>query len=75
MTALDPRPAIARRAAAGARAALDAAQPRLRTGRRTQQAIDALLRLRTEIALGAPHADLLERVDDALYSLKKGSTQ
>ena len=66
MTALDPRPAIARRAAAGARAALDAAQPRLRTGRRTQQAIDAL---------GAPHADLLERVDDALYSLKKGSTQ
>ena len=47
-------------------------QPRLRTGRRTQQAIDALLRLRTEIALGAPHADLLERVDDALYSLKRG---
>lgn len=75
MTPLDPpRAAIARRAATGARLARLAAMPRPRTGRRTQQAIDALLRLRVEIALGTPHASLLERIDDELYSLRKGNT-
>ena len=76
MTPLDPaRAAITRRAAEGARLTRLAAAPRPRTGRRTQQAIDALLRLRTEIALGAAHADLLERIDDELFSLRRAETK
>lgn len=45
--------------------------PKPRTGRRTQQAIDALINLRTDISLGLPRAALLERIDDQLHRLKK----
>lgn len=41
-----------------------------RTGKRTQQAIDALRNLRTDIALGLPRDALLERIDDELFKLK-----
>ena len=68
MTPLDPaRAAITRRAAEGARLTRLAAAPRPRTGRRTQQAIDALLRLRTEIALGAAHARVLHLCERHLH--------
>lgn len=45
--------------------------PRLRTGKRTQQAIAALQNLRRDISLGIAHADLLDRVDDELFKLKR----
>ena len=58
----------AARAAAAQRAANE---PKLRTGRRTQQAIDALLNLRNDVALGLPAAALLDRIDDELFKLKR----
>lgn len=45
--------------------------PRLRTGKRTAQAITALQNLRRDISLGIAHADLLDRVDDELFKLKR----
>ena len=45
--------------------------PRLRTGRRTQQAIDALQSLRRDISIGLPAAALIDRIDDELFKLKR----
>jgi hypothetical protein len=42
-----------------------------RTGRRTQQAIDALICLRRDVALGLPREALLDRIDDELFKLKR----
>lgn len=50
-------------------------EKRLRTGRRTQQAIDALLNLRNDVSLGLPAAALLDRIDDELFKLKRGTVK
>lgn len=71
---MNPAAAATIRAARAAKAQRQANEPKPRTGRRTQQAIDALLCLRRDIALGLPTTALLERVDDELFKLKKGPT-
>lgn len=43
---------------------------RPRVGRLTQQAINALIRVRNEVSLGASRKDLLDRIDDELYGLR-----
>lgn len=72
MTMEDPRLSIARRAAQGARRQLDRieAPRRPRIGRLTQQAINALIRVRNEVSLGASRKDLLDCIDDELYGLR-----
>ena len=68
---INPRAAATIRAARAAAAQRQANVPKPRTGRRTQQAIDALINLRTDVSLGLPRAALLERIDDELHRLKK----
>ena len=80
----DPRVLTAAWAAEGAREARQALPkpaakpkpgPHPRTGRRTQQAIDALLNLRRDISIGLPAEALIDRIDDVLYRLTKGTTR
>ena len=76
MTPLDPaRAAIARRAAEGARTTRLGPAKRKKgwagTSPRAKQALEALLRLRTEVVLGATRTELLDKIDDELYGLRK----
>lgn len=70
---MNPHAQATIKAARAAAAQRQKNEPRPRTGRRTQQAIDALLNLRNEISLGRPHKALLERIDDELFKLRKGT--
>ncbi len=74
----DPRILIRANAAEGAALQRQANAPRppavrshLRTGRRTAQAIAALVNLRADIALGLPASALIDRIDDELFKLKR----
>lgn len=69
---MNPAAASTIRAARAAKAQRAANQPKLRTGRRTAQAIAALVNLRADIAAGLPAVALLDRVDDELFRLKSG---
>jgi len=44
---------------------------RLRTGRRTAEAIAALQSLRRDISIGLPAEALIDRIDDVLFRLKR----
>jgi len=45
--------------------------PRLRTGKRTAEAIAALQSLRRDISIGLPAEALIDRIDDVLFRLKR----
>lgn len=45
--------------------------PRLRTGKRTAEAITALQSLRRDISIGLPAEALIDRIDDVLFRLRK----
>ncbi len=45
--------------------------PRLRTGKRTAEAITALQSLRRDISIGLPAEALIDRIDDVLFRLKR----
>ena len=71
--------ALRRKALAAAVARLEAtvsgAKPevttRLRTGKRTAEAIAALQSLRRDISIGLPAEALIDRIDDVLYRLTR----
>lgn len=70
--------ALRRKALAAATNRLEAtaSQPvdkpqRLRTGKRTAEAITALQSLRRDISIGLPAAALIDRIDDVLFRLKR----
>jgi hypothetical protein len=44
---------------------------RLRTGKRTAEAIAALQSLRRDISIGLPAEALIDRIDDVLFRLKR----
>lgn len=76
----DPRVLIAANAAEGAalqrqaNARAETGKPiasQLRTGRRTAQAIAALMHLRTDILAGVGPVSLVDRIDDELFKLRK----
>ena len=62
-------------AAAAKRLEATASQPdkpaRLRTGKRTAEAITALQSLRNDIFIGLPRDALIDRIDDVLFRLKR----
>jgi len=54
-----------------ASAGQSAPDPKLRTGKRTAEAITALQSLRRDISIGLPAEALIDRIDDVLFRLKR----
>jgi hypothetical protein len=63
--------AAANRLEASAGQPVKPATQRLRTGKRTAEAIAALQSLRRDISIGLPAEALIDRIDDVLFRLKR----